>query len=593
MPGETPLVLEPKTDGAPSAGAPASKESARPGRPWPIEKRTLRGLAVALGSACLILLQYHVGRPWLWAHHIQTFLDEDVATTVKAIAAFIVFSLSVWALVRRLQKKPFSKKVVTWVTIACGVFGVLGYMSADDLGSTNFIHRWEFFHYYLGSKYPQELGYKRLYLCAAIAQAELGPAMRGEVVKRNIRDLADDVIVPAAPVLDNPEACKDHFTPERWNAFRKDIEWFRTTANQKFWEGMSMDHGYNPPPVWTLSGHIFGSVFPNVTNTTMSILGSLDTFVFALTFFFVWWAFGLPTCCYALFFWGVQFPANGYFTGGAFLRQDWLLYLMLSACLLRKHYWALAGAALAASSLLRVFPALFFIGIATVTISYYLKHRRFAPHHLRVFAGAAIAAVVLVGASVPVAGADAYPNFVRHISLHQRMPLTNNMGLPVLLSYTPEGRAEVTRQPNALDEFGKWGQMHIETLQKRRPSYIAINLFLFAVFVVVVRKVKTLWIAMGLSTIFLVSLPTLTCYYYSFFLVAALLSKASATTARLGLLAVGLSAFLVEWGRLSYQWDDRFTTQSLIYLCFAFMLLVGFMVDPPKKKAKVQAKPAT
>jgi hypothetical protein len=591
MSGDAPAALDPKPDEGPSsaasseaAGAGASA-SAAPKKPWPIEKRTLRGLGVALGVAAVVLLNYHVGRPWFWNHHIITFLNEDVATTVKAIIAFSALSLSVWALVRRLSGTPFPKKTITYVTILFGAIGVLGYISADDLGSQNFIHRWEFFHYYLGSKYPRELGYKRLYVCAAIAQAELGPAMRAEVVARNIRDLETDVIVPAAPVLDNPEACKSHFTPERWADFKSDVRWFRTTANKKFWEGMSTDHGYNPPPVWTMSGHFFGSLFPTVTNTSMTILASLDTIVFALTFFFVWWAFGLDTCCFALLFWGIQFPANGYFTGGAFLRQDWLLFLVLAACLLRKHYWALAGASLAMSSLLRVFPAIFFVGIAIVAITYLLKHKRFAKHHLRFFAGAAVASVVLVAASASVAGADSYPGFVRHIQLHHRTPLTNNMGLPVLLSFTAEGRAEHTRDAAALDEFGRWAEVHSASLEKRRPSYLAINAFLFGVLVLVVRKIKTLWVAMALSAVLVCSLPTLTCYYYTFFLVPALLSKASATTARMSLMAVGISAFIVTWGRVSYQWDDRFTTQSIVFLCFAFALLVGFMQEPKKENA--------
>ncbi len=585
MSGEAPAALDPKTDEA-KATPPAAPEGPDEPAPkaWRIEKRTLRGLGVALGIAALVLFNYHVGRPWLWNHHVITFLNEDVATTLKAVAAFAALALSVWALVRRLSGKPFRKKIVTYVTIAFGALGVMGYISTDDLGSTNFIHRWEFFHYYLGSKYPKELGYKRLYVCAAVAQAELSPSMRAEVVARNIRDLETDVIQPAAPVLDHPEACKDHFTPQRWSEFKKDITWFRTTANKKFWEGMSTDHGYNPPPVWTLSGHLFGLLVPTVNNTWMSVLASLDTFVFALTFFAVWWAFGLSTCCFLLFFWGVQYPANGYFTGGAFLRQDWLLYLVLAACLLRKHYWALAGASLAMASLLRVFPALFFAGIAVVAVTYFLKHRRFAPHHLRVFAGAAVASVVLIAGSISVAGAQSYGNFFRHIELHERTPLTNNMGLPVLLSFTPDGRAEHTRDPAALDEFGRWAEIREATLQKRRPSYLIINAFLFGVFVMVVRKIKTLWVAMALSAVLAVSIPTLTCYYYTFFLVPALLSKASAGVARVLLLAAGLSAFLVVWGRASYQWDDRFTTQSIVFLCLAFALLVAFLQEPGKRR---------
>jgi hypothetical protein len=592
MSGEAPAAPEPKTGEDSSSSKPVRGAPTPAAKPWPIERRTLRGLAVALGIAGLVLFQYHVGRPWLFQHHIITYVDEDAATVLKSIIAFAALGLSVWALVRRLSGKPFRKAIVTYVTIGFGALGVLGYVSADDLGSTNFIHRWELFHYYLGSKYPKELGYKRLYVCAAVAQAELGPSMRAEVLDRNIRDLETDVIVPAAPVLEHPEACRSHFTPGRWDDFKQDIRWFRTTANKKFWEGMSTDHGYNPPPVWTMSGHFFGGLFPTVTNTSMTILASLDTIVFALTFFFVWWAFGLETCCFALLFWGVQFPANGYFTGGAFLRQDWLLYLVLAACLLRKHYWGLAGASLAMSSLLRVFPAIFFAGIGVVTVTYFLKHRRFAPHHLRVFTGAAVASVILVAGSVSVAGVDSYGNFVRHIELHHRTPLTNNMGLPVLLSFSAEGRAERTREPSALDEFGRWAEIHQATLEKRRPSYLAVNAFLIGVFYLVVRKIKTLWVAMALSAILVVSLPTLTCYYYTFFLVPALLAKASPGFTRMTLLALGIGALIVTWGRVSYQWDDRFTTQSVVYLCYAFAILVGFMQEPPKVQAPAKGSGA-
>ena len=65
----------------------------------------------------------------------------------------------------------------------------------------------------------------------------------------------------------------------------------------------------------------------------------------------------------------------------------------------------------------------------------------------------------------------------------------------------------------------------------------------------------------------------------------ALLVKASSGTARLTLAAAGISALLVVWARASYQWDDRFTTQSIVYLCFAFALLVGFMQEPRPKGA--------
>jgi hypothetical protein len=99
-----------------------------------------------------------------------------------------------------------------------------------------------------------------------------------------------------------------------------------------------------------------------------------------------------------------------------------------------------------------------------------------------------------------------------------------------------------------------------------------------------VKRIKSLWMAMGLSAILVVTIPTATCYYYSFFIVSVLLAKASRATGWLSLLAAGVSATLVLWPRVSYQWDDRFTTQSVVFLGFSLVLLLGFLHEPPDKK---------
>jgi len=36
----------------------------------------------------------------------------------------------------------------------------------------NFVHGWDTFHYYIGSKYFKELHYERLYECVATADSE-------------------------------------------------------------------------------------------------------------------------------------------------------------------------------------------------------------------------------------------------------------------------------------------------------------------------------------------------------------------------------------------------------------------------------------
>jgi hypothetical protein len=266
----------------------------------------------------------------------------------------------------------------------------------------NFYHRHEFFHYYLGSKYDRELGYERLYYCVAVAQADSGQT--NEVRARKMMDLGIDTIVPTQDALAHPEVCRDRFeSPERWEAFKADVKFFRNSANLQYWNDMQKDHGYNPPPVWTVMGHFWGMLHP-ATDGYLKFLASFDLVFLAGMFAVIYWAFGWRVFSVAAIFWGCQLPAEYFWTGGAFMRQDWLFFVVLSACLLRKHHWAWAGAAFAYSTLLRVFPGLLGRHVRRV-LSHIVKHwkrnratcpkegrpssepQSIARHHLRVAAG--------------------------------------------------------------------------------------------------------------------------------------------------------------------------------------------------------------
>ena len=80
----------------------------------------------------------------------------------------------------------------------------------------------------------------------------------------------------------------------------------------------------------------------------------------------------------ATVFWGCNAPANFYWTGGAFLRQDWIFLLVASLCLLRKRWFFLAGAALTWSMLLRIFPGMFILGIVIILGLYLVQQIRSA-----------------------------------------------------------------------------------------------------------------------------------------------------------------------------------------------------------------------
>ncbi len=499
---------------------------------------------------------------------------EQSLSWVKAIIALGAAGLSVYEVTLIAQKKRPRTVWVKGTALTLAILALGAYFRFGDFGYVNFYHRHEFFHYYLGSKYDRELGYERLYQCVAVAQADSGQT--NEVRARKLMDLGIDTIVSTQGALSHPEDCKDRFQPpERWEAFKADVKFFRNSANLQYWNDMQKDHGYNPPPVWTVMGHFWASLHP-ATDVYLKVLASFDIVFLGGMFAALYWAFGWRVFSVAMIFWGCQLPAEYFWTGGAFMRQDWLFFLVLSSCLLRKRYYAWGGAAFAYSTLLRVFPGLLLVGMVVVAGAYFWKHKRFAPHHLRVAAGGVAATVILVGVSAGIAGWRSYPEFYHHIQVHNHTPLTNNMGLATVLAQSYSGRMEFVRNEKHVDAFDDWKQMRADRLHAFRPLHIVLLLGLALAFVRVVSRVKSLWIAQALSLAVFVSLIEVTCYYYSIFILAAVLSRHRRGIEQWVLCVAGVSQLLAVNHYISYFYDDRYTYQAVLFCLFAVTLLSAY-----------------
>ena len=225
----------------------------------------------------------------------------------------------------------------------------------------NFIHTHEWTHYYLGSKYFPELGYERLYECLSLADVEHG--LRRRVELRKITNLRTNVLETTHDVLANPQRCRSHFSPPRWQAFKRDVDFFRARMAPRYWDAVHLDHGYNATPVWTTAGAFLASLAP-ASNTQLHLLALLDPLYLLGTIAVIWWAFGWRVLSVALLVFATNFPSRFYWTGGSFLRWDWLFYLVAAIACLKRGRPALGGAALAYATLLRVFPLFLFAGPA-------------------------------------------------------------------------------------------------------------------------------------------------------------------------------------------------------------------------------------
>jgi hypothetical protein len=280
----------------------------------------------------------------------------------------------------------------------------MGYFNFGHLHFGGFVHVWDTYHYYVGAKYFSEVGYERMYDCAAVVDAENGRL--AEVQRRNHTDLRTNLITPTREVIENADQiCKQYFSPERWAQYTRDINSIRSMVNENRWKEIHVDHGYNATPVWTLAGKFFANLQP-ATSDGLIAVNLLDPIYIFLTMLMVWWAFGARGFAMAGIVLGCNFPNRYYWTGGAFLRHDWLFYLVASVCLLKKEKHFLGGLSFSYTVLLRLFPGLAAIGPALAAIEYFRVNKKLESGFLKYLAGGAVGTAVLVGTTFALLPSD-------------------------------------------------------------------------------------------------------------------------------------------------------------------------------------------
>jgi len=492
-------------------------------------------------------------------------VSESLVGRVSAgIAAVTCVALYLEA--RGLSPKKLRRPLAALLMFA----SVATYFHFFEFRAGAFYHRWEMFHYFLGSKYAEELGFDRLYTCSALAEAEAGD--RARVMARRMRDLQNDTIIPAASALSDPQACRAHFSAARWQAFKDDAEFFRRTAGTLSWQQMQLDHGYNPAPSWTLLGRALSERLP-ASHRTLSALALIDPLLMAGALALLGWAFGARVAFLATVFWGTQAASAFSWTGGAFLRQDWLFLVVLSLALLRKGKPFWAGAALAWAASLRLFPLLLFAGPALVVLASLWRTRRWLAPQRSFLVGAALALGLSLGATLLAFGPRYHREFAAHIAMHAATPVANHMSLRSLFSIGPEALIRNNQASRAIDPTERWAKARRGHFERFRWAYWLSVAALLAFFVLTVWRVRTLWVALALSLLPVMLFTDPSSYYFSLWLVAApvVLVRPVLTLPFIGLAAASqlLSVQVADM-------DIKFAVLAALYLTFSTILVCAF-----------------
>ena len=483
------------------------------------------------------------------------------------------------------------------------------------------IHFWDTFHYYAGSKYFKENHYTNLYYCVQWAEIDAG---RMNVVKaRKVRNLKTNLLETTDDIIAHPEVCRDAFTADRWKQFRADVEYFRARMGADWWDKMFKDHGYNASPVWNLFGSRFANMEP-ASDSQIRDIALLDAFFYVSMFLAILWAFGLRACALALVVLGIGYPWAYYWTGGAFARVAWLWDAVLGVCFLKRRWYFLGGAALMGSFLDRVFPGALFGGfvaavgaiaireafavkgldagarLRTLGASLWreIRHMRL-PYRNAFFGAVAAAAIALPLGAVSGGGWESYTEFLDNSQKHVKTPLTNHMGVPTILTYDPDFVARKTKNDKLEDPFEGWKDKRNEILAGRQ---VFVGLIMIGFFVLIglwSRAHGELWELAAASTLFIVGLFQLTCYYYNF---VVLLAPLAVRRPKHALWLIG-ATLLGHVFQLNIGWlDEQYIWESVIILAYMLYLFIdGYFSDLrderaaalPAPEAEPETPPAT
>lgn len=313
---------------------------------------------------------------WSTVNLLRSRLQYTVPTlTIVILLLFCVVS-------RRWFKWLFGEGVslgmrglLTALLIPLAALAVGNYTDFGKFRYGSYFNAYEFYHYYIGTKYAPEVGYSHMYNASLVADDETGA--RHKTGKQTIRDLSDGKHKNKDIFLKKSEEYKALFTPARWQEFLKDIRFFKAELTAGRWNGMLSDKGYNGTPFWTMwVGGLLSENVDTGNRKGMLALALLDPLLITIAALCVWRAFGFRALLIMLIVIGTSYVMKYSHMKGAYLRTDFAMSLVIAVCMLKLNHYRTAGALMMYAAMSRVFPAVFFFAAGVKLVQSVVLHWR-------------------------------------------------------------------------------------------------------------------------------------------------------------------------------------------------------------------------
>jgi hypothetical protein len=299
-----------------------------------------------------------------------------VRGTIAAVAALVV----AWEVFAPKRLAP-NRRVVAGTLVVCALGSILAFY---NLGRPQFwnnqLHAWSFVHvldlrqYYATAKYYPEVGYFNLFDADVAAYSEDSGIPLEKLAQQPMRNLRTGRMSTVGAMRGEIQAAKSKFSPERWTEYRHDERYFRAVMGDQRWLHFMVDLGGNATPVWISVAYVLFNAFP-ASHSALLGMALLDPLLLLLMFAAVWRVFGWRTMLVCVIVFGTtDFVMYGSNWAGAILRHDWLVYLGLGACALKRKRWLAGGVLFGLATSIRAFPAFAVIG-ATVPALWWIGER--------------------------------------------------------------------------------------------------------------------------------------------------------------------------------------------------------------------------
>jgi len=228
--------------------------------------------------------------------------------------------------------------------------------------------------------------------------------------------------------------------------------------------------------------------------------------------------------------------------------------------------------------------------------------------HRMVILGAILAVATLVPISIVVGGGPScYSAFMQNSKKHTSTALTNYMGWRTVATFKFDEATYLLRTDRLEDPWKDWKDARLRTYHQRKWFYL-LGVAAFTALLYGACRRRTPWEACALSALLIAVIPELTCYYYSFLIVMALLwSKRAeagivllAITAGTGFADMAPTQYLPShgpfWSRLNHlmpTWlAEQYTLMSGITLAGLVYIMWEFGFSPRAALATQPVWPA-